>query len=34
MSSLMIGDNFYHLVKKDLLSSAEKLLFFPLFLNS
>ena len=34
MSSLMIGDNFYHLVKKDLLNSAEKLLFFPLFLNS
>ena len=34
MSSLMIGDNFYHLVKMDLLGSADMLLFFPLFLNS
>ena len=28
MSSLMIGDDFYHLIKMDLLSSAEKCLFF------
>ena len=34
MSSLMIGDDFYHLIKMDLLSSTEKCLFFPLFLNS
>ena len=31
MSSLMIGDDFYHLIKMDLLKSAYS---FPLFLNS